>query len=58
MLSVCFNGPHKLVNEYLKYVNRSLDVLKEVADIDACDELWQYDIEQKVHLFFTDTVNL
>lgn len=57
MLSVCFNRPHKLVNEDLEDINSPFDVLKEITDIDACDELRQQNIKQKVNLFFTNTVN-
>lgn len=57
MLIVCLNSPHKLVNENFEDINSSFDVLKEMTDIDACNELRQHDIKQKVNLFFTDTVN-
>lgn len=58
MLSVSFNGPHELIYENLEDINSSFDVLKKVADIDACNEFWQHDIEQKVNFFFTNTINL
>lgn len=57
MLIICLNGPHKLVNEDFENINSSFDVLKEMTDIDACNQLRQHDIKQKVNLLFTNTVN-